>query len=154
MKQTISVAPYEGAPVGSNPDALAFEPDGSALFVANSGNNDVAVVDLKNDRGRVIGEIPTAWYPTALVASADGGRLFVANGKGLGAGANPNGPTPYHGSTPDQYTGSMLEGTLSLVDLPKNLNHGQLTEWSKQVAADSPLGGKEAQSGVPPRSST
>jgi Phosphoesterase family len=35
--------------------------------VANAGNNDVAVVDLPSER--VDGLIPTAWYPTAVVAT-------------------------------------------------------------------------------------
>jgi YVTN family beta-propeller protein len=134
VTRTISLAPYDGAPVGTNPDALAFAPDGSALYVANSGNNDVAVVDLRDEHDRVLGEIPTAWYPTALALTNDGSRLFVANGKGLGAGPNVNGPTPYRGSPPDQYTGSMIKGTLSVIDLPKNVNQGQLEQWSQQVA--------------------
>jgi DNA-binding beta-propeller fold protein YncE len=36
----------------------------------------------------VAGLIPTGWYPTGLALSADGGRLFVVNGK------SPAGPNP------------------------------------------------------------
>jgi DNA-binding beta-propeller fold protein YncE len=75
--------------------------------------------------------IPTAWYPTGIAISADGSELYVANGKGLGAGPNPGGPTPYHGSSEDQYSGSMIKGTLSFIDVPRN--PGQLQKLTEQV---------------------
>ena len=99
------MAPYRGAPVGSSPNGLAVAPDGATLYVANAGNNDVAVVRLADRHGpdRVAGLIPTAWYPTAVAVSPDGKTLFVANGKGLGAGPNPRGPSPERDShDPDQ----------------------------------------------------
>jgi YVTN family beta-propeller protein len=132
VTRTISVAPYQGAQVGSNPDALALSRDGRTLYVANAGNNDVAVVDLTS--GRVNGLIPTAWYPTALVATDR--ALFITNGKGLGAGPNngPGHPNPYDPKTPtpDQYSGSMMVGTLSTVAIPAG--NGQLNKWTEQVA--------------------
>jgi YVTN family beta-propeller protein len=145
--RTIDVAPLPSAPVGSNPDALAFTSDGQTLFVANSGNNDVLVVDLSktagpHDTDPILGAIPSAWYPTGLVVSKNDKRLFVVNGKGLGAGPNPNGPTPYHGSVPDQYSGSMLKATLSRVDLPRQINRGQFEQDSKQVADDTGFANK------------
>ncbi|MBA2323660.1 MAG: beta-propeller fold lactonase family protein, partial [Pseudonocardiales bacterium] len=136
VTRTISVAPYPGAPVGSNPDDLALAPDGSVLYVANAGNNDVAVVDLAS--GRVDGLIPTGWYPTSVEVAANtlsANTLFVTNGKGIGAGPN-NGlghPDPYNpaGTRPDQYSGSMMVGTLSMVPLP--IDAAQLANWTSQV---------------------
>jgi YVTN family beta-propeller protein len=128
--RTISLAPYKGAEIGSNPDALALSTDGGTLYVANSGNNDVAVVET--DKGKVKGLIPTGWYPTALVNT--GSQLLVANAKGLGAGPNngPGYPNPYGSSTaPDQYSGSMIVGTLSRVALP--IKQDQLAKWTRQV---------------------
>jgi YVTN family beta-propeller protein len=132
ITHTIVLAPYPGAEVGSNPDALAISADGRQLYVANAGNNDIAVVDLATDQ--VSGLIPTGWYPTSVAATA--GRLLVTNGKGIGAGPN-NGagrPDPYHHgpAAPDQYSGSMMVGTLSAVDLP--LNTAQLSDWTGQVS--------------------
>ncbi len=116
--RTISLAPYDHAKVGSNPLGLALSPDGSRLFVANAGNNDVVVLDAGS--GEVQGLVPTAWYPTGVVATKD--ALFVANAKGLGAGQNdgPGYPDPTStGSTSaDEYAGSMIKGTLSTVPLP------------------------------------
>jgi YVTN family beta-propeller protein len=137
VTHTLSLAPYPGAQVGSNPDALALSADGCTLYAANAGNNDVAVIDLAS--GHVSGLIPTAWYPTALVATDR--KLFITNGKGLGAGPN-NGPghaNPYdpHTPTPNQYAGSMMVGTLSTVPIP--LRNGQLTKWTEQVVRNDGL---------------
>jgi YVTN family beta-propeller protein len=129
VKLTIELAPYPNAPVGTSPDAAAVAPDGKTLYVADAGDNDVAVVDLA--AGTVSGLIPTGWYPTGLAISEDGSELYVANGKGLGAGPNPNGPTPYHGSSEDQFSASMIKGTLSFIDVPRNA--GQLRKLTEQV---------------------
>jgi YVTN family beta-propeller protein len=138
--RTIDVSPYPSAPVGSNPDALAFGADGKTLYVANSGNNDVITIDLskKEAHDAVAGAIPTGWYPTGLVVSKSGDRLFVLNGKGLGAGPNPNGPTPYHGSPASQYSGSMIKGTLSVVDLSKHGDEGDSQVERPEAAGHFP----------------
>jgi YVTN family beta-propeller protein len=128
--RTFGLAPYEGAQIGSNPDALTLSADGETLYVANSGNNDVAVVATRT--GKVRGLIPTGWYPSSV--SIVDGRLLVTNAKGLGAGPNagPDHPNPYHTFTaPDQYVGSMMVGTLSRIALP--LREGQLERWTRQV---------------------
>jgi YVTN family beta-propeller protein len=130
VQRTISLAPYKNAAVGSNPDALALSADGGTLYVANSGNNDIALVETGS--GKIAGLIPTGWYPTAVVATAD--RLLVANAKGLGAGPNngPGYPNPYSTYTaPDQYSGSMIVGTLSRI--PLNTNEKQRAAWTRQV---------------------
>lgn len=133
--RTISLAPYSNAPVGANPEGLTLSPDGQRLYVANSGDNDVAVIDLNSDQ--VIGLIPTAWYPTSVLATAD--KLFVLNAKGLGAGPNPNGPSPFTDTlagTRDpawlaQFIGSMIVGTLSTI--PLSTGGSQLATWTQQV---------------------
>jgi YVTN family beta-propeller protein len=131
---TIDLAPYRGAPVGSNPGGLALSPDGSRLYVANSGNNDVAVIDTRSRR--TVGLIPTGWYPSAVVTSRDGRTLYALNAKGLGAGPNngPGHPNPYQPATsPDQYVGSMIKGTLSAI----TLNGDKLKRWTEQVVRNN-----------------
>jgi YVTN family beta-propeller protein len=130
VKQTINLAPYEGAQEGSSPNALAVSTDGKTLYVANAGNNDVVVVDTKT--GKIKGMIPTGWYPSGVEISKNGQQLYVANAKGFGAGPNPDGPKPYSKTpTPaDQYTGSMIKGTLSIIDVP---DERQLGQYTKQV---------------------
>lgn len=127
---SISVSPEKGAPVGTNPTGVALDDKGGRLFVSNSGNNDVAVIDVA--RKTVQGVVPVGWYPTSL-AYADG-RLHVTNAKGLGAGPN-NGPAhPNPESTEktaeDQYSGSMIKGTLSSFNVPDG---GQLQKATEQV---------------------
>jgi YVTN family beta-propeller protein len=131
---TINLAPYPGAPVGVNPDGLALSSDGGQLYVAEAGANDVAIIEAAT--GRVAGRVPTAWYPTSVAVSA--GMLLVTNGKGLGAGPDDGvgHPDPYHPGdpAPDQYSGSMMVGTLSSIPLPLGL--GRLAGWTRQVAAN------------------
>ena len=70
---------------GSNPNSLVLSPDGRTLFVTLGGENAVAVIDVASQR--VLGRIPTGWYPSSVSVSADGTRLFVANMK---SNAGPN----------------------------------------------------------------
>ena len=84
VTRTIPLAPYAGARVGSNPTGLALTPDQCTLFVSESGNNVVSVIDVATGAQR--GLIPTGWYPTGVAATK--ARLFVANAKGLGAGTS------------------------------------------------------------------
>ncbi len=79
----IDVRPDPGVAFGSSPNALALDEGGRTLFVANGGNNAVAVVALTGAGGRVQGFIPTAWFPGAV--RVRGGQLFIANVKGYGS---------------------------------------------------------------------
>ena len=87
--RTISLARPREKYKGSNPNALALDPDQEArLYVSLGGENAIAVVDLEDNV--VIGRIPTAWYPTSVTVSADNHKLFVVNLKD-NAGPNPSG---------------------------------------------------------------
>jgi YVTN family beta-propeller protein len=133
--EAISTALHPKSPIGSTPNAVALSPDEKTLYIANADNNDVAVVDVaKRGSSEVEGFIPTGWYPTSVRVSKDGKRIFVANGKGVASAANPQGPNPYKGRTP-QYIGSMLKGTVSLINLPAKAKLAQLT---RRVYANSP----------------
>ena len=73
--------------LGANPNSLVLSPDGRRLYVTLAGDNALAVADVVN--GRVLGCIPTGWYPSAVSVSRDGRRLYVVNTK------SPSGPTRY-----------------------------------------------------------
>ncbi|MCL5269234.1 MAG: bifunctional YncE family protein/alkaline phosphatase family protein [bacterium] len=80
---TWDARPMSELPLGSAPNALAVAPDGRRLYAALGGNNCLAVFDTAG--GRLLGLIPTGWYPGAL-ALADGGRtIWIANVKGVGS---------------------------------------------------------------------
>jgi len=150
--RTIDLSPYPGAKEGSSPNALTVSPDGKLLYVANATNNDVAVVQLGDATtlDRVKGLIPTAWYPTGVVLSPDGKELDVINAKGLGAGPNPNGAIPYRNpeQAPNQYVGSMIQGTLSQIDVS---NPDMLQQYTQQVIKNNGFdeGNKVRVAGIP-----
>jgi YVTN family beta-propeller protein len=94
--ETIDCKPEKRLPFGSGSNALTLSPDGKTLYVANGTNNCVAVVQLGLGLGdgiekripvpsKVVGLIPTGWYPGAVDVSADGKTLCVANVKGHGS---------------------------------------------------------------------
>src|SRR5258708_35852875 len=87
--------PPSGPGEGSTPNALALSTDDNRLFVAEGDANAVAVFDLAPSSSgvatsacddRLIGRIPTGWYPTALLAR--GGDRIVVSGKGRGTRSN------------------------------------------------------------------
>jgi DNA-binding beta-propeller fold protein YncE len=135
---------------GAMPDAVALSDDGSMLYVANSGSDAVAVIDLQaaakapavmratgtpNDIVP-IGFIPTEWYPTALAVR--GNHLYVATGKGEGTGPNaapqpkPDHPTPNTTkrlNRPHTYIATLLHGSLATIDLTDiRAHYRELTE--------------------------
>ena len=75
---------------GSNPNSVALSPDEKTLYVTNGGTNSVAVIALDKDPddSRVVGLLPTGWYPTSVSVSKSGATLYVVNGKSI-PGPNP-----------------------------------------------------------------
>ena len=119
-------------PEGSTPDAIAIGADGNRLFVAEGDNNAVAVFDLVT--GKLIGRIPTDWYPTAVAKV--GSQLLMLSGKGHGTHANPDGLVPItvtQADRPHAYTLGQLNGSLRL--LPAAMSAAQLDDYTKRVAA-------------------
>ncbi|HYU47518.1 MAG TPA: alkaline phosphatase family protein [Terriglobales bacterium] len=109
---------------GAYPNALVVSPDNRRLFVAEAGINSVAVLDTTDPLSpRVLGRIPTNWYPTALAISSDGHFLYISNAKGIGEDINPaintsagNPPPSGIGSDPS-VDSNYIFGTLQKVDL-------------------------------------
>ncbi len=127
------------APAGANPQGLALSPNGKQLYVANSDNNNVAVVDVSvPQRSSVLGFIPTGWYPTSIAASPDGKRLFLGTGKGMGVG--PNSPKNFpkekvRKNTKYVYAPGLFKGYIGVLSTP---NPVQLKQYTQQVMANSP----------------
>lgn len=142
VRETLLASLYPDLPPGTTPDGLALSPDGKLLFVANASINAVAVFDVSEaGKSRSLGFIPTGWYPTSVRVTPDGRRLLIANGKGSKSQANPDGPQPGIKATGKvQYIGSLMLGSLSIVDLPKREKlEEQLKTWSVKVRRNSPL---------------
>jgi DNA-binding beta-propeller fold protein YncE len=119
-------------PEGSTPNAVALTSDAKRMLVAEADNNAVAVFDLAT--GKLLGRVPTDWYPTAV--AEDNGELLVLSGKGHGTHANPDGPVPltnWPNEKPTAYTLGQLNGSLRV--LPSAMTETQLAAFTERVAA-------------------
>lgn len=89
---------------GSSPNAVALSPAGDRLYIAEASENKITVLDLAD--GRIIGAVPTAWYPTAVALTPDGAKLVMISAKGFGVG-------------PSSSTKSLANrGSISIAPLP------------------------------------
>jgi YVTN family beta-propeller protein len=138
---TIPVGLVPDGPKGAIAGGVGVSPDGRTLYVTLSGENAVAVVDV--DDREVTGFIPTAWYPSSVSVTPNGRRLAIVNGNASGAGPNPcGGLTPLTDCPPpdpavdppgrddSQYSGSMIKGSVQLVDVPRG---GELKRLTAEV---------------------
>jgi hypothetical protein len=64
----------------------------------------------------VLGHIPTGWFPSKLKVTPDGKYLVVANAKGYGSG--PNGGKNFQPGPEGDYIGSLMKGTVSIIEIP------------------------------------
>ena len=132
--EQIAIALFPQAPPGSTPNAVAVSPDGTRLAVADADNDTVAFVDISHpDASRVMGFIPTGWYPTGVLFSHDGTQMYVLSGKGLTSAPNPRGPQAGVPTAEGQYSGSMLEGALSILPTPSPEELARLTRTAYSV---------------------
>jgi YVTN family beta-propeller protein len=147
--ETIDCRPKSSLPFGSGSNAVALSPDGGRIYVANGTNNCIAVIQLgglasamnrraglreRPEKSRLIGLIPTGWYPGAILVSADGKRLFVANIKGHGSLSQPR-PAEKGKNSYDAL------GSVSIIDVPSKrpIDPSGLAEYTAQVHANNRL---------------
>ena len=151
--EKIRTSPMPAPETGATPSALATSRNGKRLYVADAGDNCVAVVDTSHRESRVLGFIPTGRYPSALALSPDGRRLYVGTAKGLTFRGNPDVQTDstqdvydgfigYSGDNENKgvkfdYVGGILAGHVSAVDLPSAKG---LAAYTRQVHQNTPLG--------------
>jgi sugar lactone lactonase YvrE len=131
--------PPAGPGEGSTPNALALSADGTRLFAAEGDANAVAVFDLSANLAgvaaakgddKLAGRIPTEWYPTAVVALGD--TLLVVNGKGRGAGPNPDGPGLGRPYLRTSYTLGQVTGSVSIIPAARATG-GPLAAYTARV---------------------
>ncbi|NOY94852.1 MAG: hypothetical protein GXO81_00470, partial [Chlorobi bacterium] len=111
---------------GVIPFGLALSPDKKRLYVAESGINAVAVINTETLE--VLGHIPAGWFPSKVEVSADGRKLIIANAKGFGSG--PNGGSSFEKGPEGSYVGSLMKGTVQILDIPTD---EELENYTKQV---------------------
>jgi DNA-binding beta-propeller fold protein YncE len=137
--ESINVSLTPMHPLGMTPSALGIDKQGTHLYVACSDANAIGVADISGPETRVLGFVPTGWYPTA-VRTLEDGQLLVLNGKGLGSHANPGGPDPTvrsrSSSVPTvQYVGRIQTGTAAFVP---PITDDKLSGYTDTVLQNSP----------------
>lgn len=113
------LAPYRGV----IPFGLALSPNQQRLYVAASGLNAIAVIDVPSLS--VKGYLPTGAFPSKLAVTPDGQRLIVSNAKGYGSG--PNGGSTFQEGPRGHYIGSLMLGSVSVIDIPTDAQLASLT---------------------------
>lgn len=117
---------------GVIPFGLAVSPDQKRLYVAESGVNAIGVIDIPSLK--VIGHIPTGWFPSKLEVSPDGKTVVVSNAKGFGSG--PNGGKTFKEGKEGSYIGNLMKGTVSVMAIP---SYKQLVGLTRQVIENNYL---------------
>ncbi len=115
---------------GVIPFGLAVSPDQKRLYVAESGLNAVGIIDIPSLK--LMGHIPLGWFPAKLKVTPDGKKLVVANAKGYGSG--PNGGKNFKLGPEGSYIGSLMKGTVTVLDIPAD---DQLKEMTAKVIANN-----------------
>jgi YVTN family beta-propeller protein len=111
---------------GVLPFGMALAADEKRLYVACAGLNAVAVIDLGTQR--LVGYIPTGWFPSMVALVANDRTLLVSSAKGLGSG--PNGGRGFVDPPRGATAVDVMNGTLQIVAVP---DASQLAEQTKQV---------------------
>lgn len=109
---------------GVIPFGLALSPDNKRLYVAESGINAIGIINI--DKMEVVGHIPAGWFPAKLQVSSNGKKLFVTNAKGFGSG--PNGGSTFKAGPEGSYIGSLMKGTVQIIDIPADAAIRNLTK--------------------------
>jgi len=109
---------------GVIPFGLVVSPDQKRLFVAESGVNAIGVIDVPTLK--IIGHIPSGWFPSKLEITPDGKTLVVSNAKGFGSG--PNGGKTFREGKEGSYIGNLMKGSVSVMDIPDKKQLNKLTK--------------------------
>lgn len=152
--EVLAAGLYGTTLTGSGTNALCLMQNKGILLAANADNNALAVFDVKTPgKYRLKGFVPTGWYPTQVAVWGD--QIVVANGKGFGSMANPQGPNPMERRTKTeyqkgqktalkvQYIGSLFRGGLQIMGIDQVMGAAILAKNTAQVYANSPFAGAQ-----------
>jgi YVTN family beta-propeller protein len=128
---------------GASPNCLALSPDENTLYVTNGALNTLAVIGVTAGEGhRVVGLIPTGWYPNSVSVGNEGRTLYVVNGKSV------PGPNPCHTRVsdrcPDENQYILQQEKAGFLTIPVPTAE-QLAELTRVAIANNVLGGTETE---------
>ena len=143
IKVTAPLAAFPNASryLGANPNSVALSPDEQTLYITNGGQNAVAVVRLEKELGksRVVGLIPTGFYPNSLSTGGDGEMLYIVNGKSA-TGPNPGNCHPITAQqkadcrASNQYIWQLTKAGFQTLPTP---SHDELKELTAKVVENN-----------------
>ena len=110
--ETISLRWQPNDLFGASPNALTFDQSGKTLYVCNGTQNAVALIAFRPGESKLVGLIPTGWYPGAVVCDSARRSIYVANIKGIGTGKR------YAARERSKFNSHQYFGTLSLIPVP------------------------------------
>jgi DNA-binding beta-propeller fold protein YncE len=118
---------------GASPNSLALSPDEHVLYVTNGGLNSIAVIQGVPLQPKVVGLVPTGFYPHSISVSGDGQRLYILHGKSR---TGPNG-----GKKVDQrhYVEELLKSSLLTIPVP---DAHALSDLTRRVVENDLLSAK------------
>ena len=135
--ETISTRPVEKLLFGSSPNALAISSDGKTVYVSNGTNNAVAVIQFAPGKSRLLGCIPTGWYPAGLALDKKRKALYVANVKGTGSrNIDWKGKRKVKDKEVFGFNSHDYQGSVSLIPLP---SADELAKQTQTVLANNRL---------------
>jgi YVTN family beta-propeller protein len=132
----ISVHSQKDALFGSSPNDLAISPDGKYLYAASGTENALCVIQTGKPV-KVLGNIPTGWYPGSVILNKTGDILYVANVKGIGS---RNQMTDQKGYNSHDHLGSV-----SIIPLP---DANELQKMTETVYQNNSMSGKQNKSNL------
>ncbi len=124
--ETIELDPDNSDLVGWTPNHVVGHPSAERAYVTAADHNAVEVIDTSN--WQLIGQIPTAFYPSRIVLNDDGSKIALVNAKGFGTTGR------FHS------TGAGVFSQFQILDTPSNST--ELEEYSNVVKENTerPLG--------------
>ena len=114
--ETVSLRWHSNDIFGAGPNALAFDTRGKVLYVCNGSQNAIAAVSFRPGKSKLLGLIPTGWFPGEIVHDAKRSALYVANIRGNLATNQP------------KYNSHDHVGTISLIPVPDKRELAKYTE--------------------------
>jgi YVTN family beta-propeller protein len=134
----VSVFQFSHNYIGSSPNALTMNLNGSKLYVANGMDNAITVININNESNKpkfkLDGFIPTEAYPSGIVNT--GKLLIVTNLEGIGARVNNKKikleeyPDIEYTKHKNAYTSHNQLASVSFIPIPSDKD---LYEFSKKV---------------------
>lgn len=121
--RTIDVGvPIKGGAFGAGANGIAIV--GTTAYVTLGQSNAVAAVDLTNDsKNRVLGYIPTAYFPTSIAYDKATRQLVVCDDKGIGAQGSIG---TAHGVS--AFNTHQETGVVNLIPIPDRIELAKMTE--------------------------